>query len=153
MRITIGVPFLFAKVTIYKAFSMLFNNNRLCSCSEMSGHRACLHFAQNTFSWKVVWGAHWGRGIIKKWTQLLRFNGASFRATAWIWKFKGIAISRLLGRYSTNPYDERVNDSMPEEGLRIPYESIVYIGDRATDIPCVRLVKSKGDILSACLIP
>ena len=33
---------------------------------------------------------------------------------------------------------------MPEEELRIPYESIVYIGDRATDIPCVRLVKSKG---------
>ena len=33
-------------------------------------------------------------------------------------------------------YDERVNDSMPEENLRIPYENIVYIGDSATDIPC-----------------
>ena len=41
-------------------------------------------------------------------------------------------------------YDERVNDSMPEENLRIPYENIVYIGDSATDIPCMRLVKSKG---------
>lgn len=41
-------------------------------------------------------------------------------------------------------YDERVNDSMPEEKLRIPYENIVYIGDSATDIPCMRLVKSKG---------
>lgn len=41
-------------------------------------------------------------------------------------------------------YDERVNDSMPEEELRIPYENIVYIGDSATDIPCMRLVKSKG---------
>ena len=41
-------------------------------------------------------------------------------------------------------YDERVNDSMPEEDLRIPYENIVYIGDSATDIPCMRLVKSKG---------
>lgn len=41
-------------------------------------------------------------------------------------------------------YDERVNDSMPDEDLRIPYENIVYIGDSATDIPCMRLVKSKG---------
>lgn len=41
-------------------------------------------------------------------------------------------------------YDERVNDSMPENQLRIPYENIVYIGDSATDIPCMRLVKSKG---------
>lgn len=41
-------------------------------------------------------------------------------------------------------YDERVNDSMPDNMLRIPYENIVYIGDSATDIPCMRLVKSKG---------
>ena len=41
-------------------------------------------------------------------------------------------------------FDERVNDSMPENKLYIPYENIVYIGDSATDIPCMRLVKSKG---------
>ena len=41
-------------------------------------------------------------------------------------------------------YDERVNDSMPDEDLRIPYENIVYIGDSDTDIPCMRLVKSRG---------
>lgn len=41
-------------------------------------------------------------------------------------------------------YDDRVNDSMPEDKLYIPYENIVYIGDSATDIPCMRLVKSKG---------
>lgn len=41
-------------------------------------------------------------------------------------------------------YDERVNDSMPDEQLRIPYDNIVYIGDSATDIPCMRLVKSRG---------
>lgn len=41
-------------------------------------------------------------------------------------------------------YDERVNDSMSEDQLYIPYENIVYIGDSATDIPCMRLVKSKG---------
>lgn len=41
-------------------------------------------------------------------------------------------------------YDESVNKSMPESELRIPYENFVYIGDSATDIPCMRLVKSKG---------
>lgn len=41
-------------------------------------------------------------------------------------------------------YDEKVNDSMSDDELRIPYENIVYIGDSATDIPCMRLVKSKG---------
>ncbi len=41
-------------------------------------------------------------------------------------------------------YDEKVNDSMNDEMLRIPYENIIYIGDSATDIPCMRLVKSKG---------
>ena len=41
-------------------------------------------------------------------------------------------------------YDERVNDSMSDEKLRIPYENIVYIGDSITDIPCMRLVKSRG---------
>ena len=41
-------------------------------------------------------------------------------------------------------YDERVNDSMQDEKLYIPYENFVYIGDSATDIPCMRLVKSKG---------
>jgi len=41
-------------------------------------------------------------------------------------------------------YDESVNDPMPEDKLYIPYENIVYIGDSATDIPCMRLVKSKG---------
>lgn len=41
-------------------------------------------------------------------------------------------------------YDERVNNSMNDDALTIPYENIVYIGDSATDIPCMRLVKSKG---------
>ena len=41
-------------------------------------------------------------------------------------------------------YDERVNDSMKPDQLYIPYENIVYVGDSSTDIPCMRLVKSKG---------
>ena len=34
--------------------------------------------------------------------------------------------------------------SMDKSMLAIPYENIVYIGDSETDIPCMRLVKSKG---------
>lgn len=41
-------------------------------------------------------------------------------------------------------YDESVNETMEANDLYIPYENIVYIGDSATDIPCMRLVKSKG---------
>lgn len=41
-------------------------------------------------------------------------------------------------------WDDRVNDSMRAADLVIPYENIVYIGDSETDIPCMRLVKSKG---------
>ena len=41
-------------------------------------------------------------------------------------------------------WDERVNDSVSDNQLYIPYENIVYIGDSATDIPCMRLVKSRG---------
>ena len=41
-------------------------------------------------------------------------------------------------------YDDSVNDSMKDSELYIPYENIVYIGDSATDIPCMRLVKSRG---------
>lgn len=40
--------------------------------------------------------------------------------------------------------DDRVNDSVPDDQLVIPYENIVYIGDSETDIPCMRLVKSRG---------
>lgn len=41
-------------------------------------------------------------------------------------------------------FDESVNDTVTDDNLYIPYENIVYIGDSATDIPCMRLVKSKG---------
>ena len=41
-------------------------------------------------------------------------------------------------------YDARVNDSMPHSERNVDYENIVYIGDSATDIPCMTLVKQKG---------
>ena len=41
-------------------------------------------------------------------------------------------------------YDGRVNDSMPHSERNVDYDNIVYIGDSATDIPCMTLVKQKG---------
>ena len=40
--------------------------------------------------------------------------------------------------------DERVNDVVPRSERYIPYENIVYIGDSATDIPCMKLVSSEN---------
>ena len=40
--------------------------------------------------------------------------------------------------------DERVNDNMPKSRYSVPYKNIVYIGDSATDIPCMQLVKDRG---------
>ena len=41
-------------------------------------------------------------------------------------------------------YDARVNDTLPHSERNVAYENIVYIGDSATDIPCMTLVKQKG---------
>lgn len=40
--------------------------------------------------------------------------------------------------------DERVNAVIPRSERYIPYENIVYIGDSATDIPCMKLVSSEN---------
>ncbi len=41
-------------------------------------------------------------------------------------------------------HDERVNDSVPKNERRVPFTNMVYIGDSATDIPCMHLVKERG---------
>jgi 2-hydroxy-3-keto-5-methylthiopentenyl-1-phosphate phosphatase len=40
--------------------------------------------------------------------------------------------------------DTRINAHVPEKDLRIPFSRMVYIGDGATDIPCMKLIKDKG---------
>lgn len=40
--------------------------------------------------------------------------------------------------------DERVNDYVAPENLRVPFHNIVYIGDSDTDIPCMKLVNANG---------
>lgn len=40
--------------------------------------------------------------------------------------------------------DERVNDYFAPDELRVPFKNMVYIGDSATDIPCMKLVNTSG---------
>ncbi|MGM9602804.1 MAG: HAD family hydrolase [Faecousia sp.] len=40
--------------------------------------------------------------------------------------------------------DSGVNDYFPPEEIRVPFRNIVYIGDSATDIPCMKLVNVNG---------
>ena len=40
--------------------------------------------------------------------------------------------------------DDRVNDFVPPEEMRVPFRNMVYIGDSDTDIPCMKLVNSSG---------
>ena len=40
--------------------------------------------------------------------------------------------------------DDRVNIYFPPEEIRIPFRNIIYIGDSATDIPCMKLVNTFG---------
>lgn len=43
-----------------------------------------------------------------------------------------------------NVNDESVNDAMPHETRPVPFTNMIYIGDSATDIPCMRLVMKSG---------
>lgn len=40
--------------------------------------------------------------------------------------------------------DSAVNDYVSPEDIRVPFRNIVYIGDSATDIPCMKLVNSNN---------
>jgi 2-hydroxy-3-keto-5-methylthiopentenyl-1-phosphate phosphatase len=40
--------------------------------------------------------------------------------------------------------DESLNRYTPEEGRRVPFRNMIYIGDGMTDVPCMKLVKVGG---------
>lgn len=40
--------------------------------------------------------------------------------------------------------DQGVNDHFSDDNVRIPFRNMIYIGDSATDIPCMTLVNTKG---------
>ena len=38
----------------------------------------------------------------------------------------------------------KINESVPEEDKRIPFNNMVYFGDGETDVPCMKLIKQLG---------
>lgn len=52
--------------------------------------------------------------------------------------------TQYLFQINKNCNTDSVNNYMPDEDRRIPFNHFIYIGDSATDIPCMRLVKSSG---------
>lgn len=40
--------------------------------------------------------------------------------------------------------NEKINEYLPDDKRPIPFSRIIYIGDGATDVPCMKLIKDKG---------
>lgn len=40
--------------------------------------------------------------------------------------------------------DKKLNDSMPDEGKRVPFTNMVYIGDGLSDVPCMKMMHAYG---------
>jgi hypothetical protein len=51
---------------------------------------------------------------------------------------KGVSVRELR----ENPY--KINDALPVNTRRVPFEQIIYIGDGPSDIPCLSAVTSMG---------
>lgn len=40
--------------------------------------------------------------------------------------------------------DKRLNDPMPDDSRRIPFQNMIYFGDGMSDVPCMKMIKSSG---------
>lgn len=40
--------------------------------------------------------------------------------------------------------NERLNEHTPHDTRRVPFTNMIYIGDGSTDVPCMKLVRSRG---------
>ena len=49
--------------------------------------------------------------------------------------------------------DKKINEYVPEDQRPIPFKRMIYFGDGATDIPCMRMVKQNGGYSVAVYTP
>ena len=40
--------------------------------------------------------------------------------------------------------DKTLNDSMPDDSKRVPFTSMIYIGDGLSDVPCMKMMRAYG---------
>ena len=45
--------------------------------------------------------------------------------------------------------EKALNDSMPDEGKRVPFRNMIYIGDGLSDVPCMKMMRAYGGIAIA----
>ena len=39
---------------------------------------------------------------------------------------------------------KKLNDSMPDDSKRVPFTSMIYIGDGLSDVPCMKMMRAYG---------
>ena len=40
--------------------------------------------------------------------------------------------------------DKTLNDSMPDDSKRVPFTSMIYVGDGLSDVPCMKMMRAYG---------
>ena len=41
-------------------------------------------------------------------------------------------------------YENTLNDSMPDDSKRVPFTSMIYVGDGLSDVPCMKMMRAYG---------
>lgn len=71
-------------------------------------------------------------------------GGAEWPAVAVNYTTKTQFIFRINKGIEDDADNKAINKYTPENQRRIPFAHMIYIGDGATDVPCMKLVKEKG---------
>lgn len=71
-------------------------------------------------------------------------NAADWPAVAVNYTTKTQFIFRINKGIQDDTDNREINNYKPEQERRVPFSRMIYLGDGATDVPCMKLVKEKG---------